>query len=147
MKTKHLLTVLERNKGKQLNFMLPDGRVLKGDLHITEVMNADIQSVDCGGRPDHFNETITQLWVNEASEKEVNWSVDKMLAIYHKVMKVQDLEPESESFIEYGDSEYPTIRYIIRNMDETETELTIQLGIKATACKPRTERLAMTACC
>ncbi len=147
MKTKQFLKILDRNKGKQLHFKLPDGTVLMGDLHITEVMNSSVRSVDCGGRPDHFNETVTQLWMNERSGKAENWTVDKMLSIYDKVMQHQDLDPEGESFIEYGDSEYPTIRYSIRTMHESGSDLTVQLGIKPTACKPKAQGLAMSGCC
>ena len=62
MKTKELLSVLEKNQGKALLFEYAPNLLVGANYHITEVKHMKIDSVDCGGRTDGWSETIIQLW-------------------------------------------------------------------------------------
>lgn len=147
MNTLEFYTLLKDNDGKSLEFLLPDGEKLTGDLHITEVMNSHIKSVDCGGRASEFNETVVQLWINESSIINAKWSTDKAFSILKKVESVQSFSDEAELFIEFGDSVHPTIRYTVNEVNDSDDDLIIKLEPKATACKPRLELDSVGSCC
>lgn len=147
MNTQELLYILETEKGKSLKFKLPDGIDITGDLHITEVKNYTVNSVDCGSRASTFDETVIQLWVNDLSDRDPNWTTDKAIGIINKVGKIQDYSPDGEVFIEYGDANYPTIKYSVSEFEVTSNELIIRLYSKPTMCKPREELELSTSCC
>ena len=136
MKTYELFETLNRNTGKALNFVLPGDKNITGDLHITEVKNVMVESVDCGSNEHLFRETVIQLWVNESSGKQVDWTVGKALGILNKVGAKKKYDTESEVFFEFGDSALSTAKYSIDNFVVTETGLDIHLYVEPTVCKP-----------
>ena len=71
---------------------------MKGDLHITEVKNVTVASVDCGLNAHDFKETIIQLWVNELSGVEAEWTGEKALNILHKVGLTQRYDLSSTTY-------------------------------------------------
>ena len=136
MKTYNLFEALNSNSGKTLNFILSDGKSITGDLHITEVKNVLVESVDCGSNEHLFRETIIQLWVNESSDKEVIWTTEKALDILNKVGAKKKYDTESEVYFEFGDSSSATAKYSIESIEEEEDQLNINLFVMPTVCKP-----------
>ena len=63
MLTKEVIDSFRARKGLPLEFIFENGSPLATGHHITEVKNVRIDSVDCGGAPDQWNETLIQLWV------------------------------------------------------------------------------------
>lgn len=147
MNTQTFLHTLNNNRDKALAFYLPDGNKLGGDLHITEVMNARIESTDCGSNSHNFEETTIQLWRNEHSGKTATWTVDKAIGILDKVGEIQPYMNDSELFFEYGDSELPTSRYSVKEVNDVEGELGLNLYVKAPVCKPSLAAQGALACC
>ena len=147
MNIQELLRTLKTEKGKSLIFSLPGGVSIDGDLHITEVKNYTVNSVDCGSRASIFDETVIQLWVNESSDRDPNWTTDKAIGIINKVGKMQEYSPNAEVFIEYGDANHPTIKYSISEFEIGPNELVIHLYVKPTMCKPREELELVNGCC
>ncbi len=147
MNTQTFLNTLNNNRNKALSFYLPNGNKLGGDLHITEVMNAKIDSTDCGSNSHRFEETTIQLWKNEHSEKVATWTVDKALKILDKVGDIQPYMNESELFFEYGDSTIPTSRYSVKEVKNTDTEIGLDLYVKPPVCKPSMAEQGALACC
>lgn len=143
MKTSNLLDKL-RSTNKTLQFQLPDRSLIQGDLHITEVKNVTIESTDCGGFTHDYQETVIQLWLNESSKKEANWSTFKASKIFDIVGKQREFLLDTEAFIEYGDSTHVTTKYTIQ-LEEEEDVLKISLGHTYPACKPK--MLLANACC
>ena len=145
MNTSELFKTFEKNPTKKLQFILPDGREVKGDLHFTEVKSVTVKSVDCGSNAHSFNETIIQLWLNERSGKEAEWLGSKAINILDKVGSAQHLDPDSEVYFEYGDSLSQTAKYSIDSVNYEKEDLLIQLYVKPTECKP--SRNKALACC
>lgn len=141
------LETLEANPAKRLSFVLPDGTNLRGDLHITEVKNITVESVDCGSNNHAFRETVIQLWVNAASAKPAEWTTDKALSILKKVQSGRPLVPGSELFFEYGDAERPTISYSIGELSNSAEQIELRLAVKPVQCKPGTLASEPAGCC
>jgi hypothetical protein len=148
MNTSTFITTLVNNTGKKLQFSLPDSTVISGDLHITEIQHHSVDSVDCGGNEHSYNETVIQLWVNENSENTAEWTTDKSLKIIGLVGEKQEYRDEAELFIEFGDSNHPTVRYSIQDVQENSETLIMALSVKPTVCKPSLNReVKAGACC
>lgn len=143
MKTSELLTIFKSND-LPLKFILPDGEQIGGDLHITEVKNVHVNSTDCGGNSHSFEETVIQLWKNEYSEREAEWSTTKARNIMDIVAKTQPFMLDTEVFFEFGDSTRLTSKYRVEASMDSEG---ISLWLKgvATECKPMSQNA--TACC
>lgn len=137
MNTQTFINTLVSNTNKDLSFILPDDTRLSGDLHITEIQNHVIDSVDCGGNAHQYHETVVQLWINETSGDDAEWRTEKALKIFEIVGEKIDFNDEADLLIEFGDSTHPTIRYSVARMVETSKGLVIMLKVKPTVCKPK----------
>lgn len=135
MKTNKFLQIIN-NTEKELNFILPNGEKITGDLHITEVKNVRIDSTDCGGNSHSFEETWLQLWINEDSNRLPYWTTNKAKGIFNIVESKQPFFMDSTIFVEFGDSKNPTSKYSF-NVEENETSINLKLWIPPTECKPR----------
>ncbi|MEX0723534.1 MAG: DUF6428 family protein [Gracilimonas sp.] len=148
MNTQTFINKLVSNTQKDLSFILPDDTRLSGDLHITEIQNHKVDSVDCGGNAHQYDETVVQLWINESSEDMAEWRTEKALKIFEIVGKQIKYKDEAELYIEFGDSTHPTIRYSVSRIVETEKDVTIMLSVKPTVCKPRLDTTGeLAGCC
>ncbi|NBC64332.1 MAG: hypothetical protein GVY07_01545 [Bacteroidetes bacterium] len=136
MNTSTFIHKLISNSGKKLQFVLPDQTVISGDLHITEIQHHSVDSVDCGSNPHSYHETVIQLSVNEWSDKVADWTTDKAIKIIDIVGQKSSFNDDAELFIEFGDSEHPTIRYSVESVFTTDALVAIQLNMKPTVCKP-----------
>lgn len=137
MNTQEFLENLNTHVTSRLRFILPKGKEIKGDLHITEVKSIHINSMDCGSNEYEYEETVIQLWNNEDSTKEANWLGSKAIQIFNEVQSRQKLYLESEAFIEYGDNVMPTSKYSIESIVKAQNDLMINLFVKPTECKPK----------
>lgn len=148
MITKTFIHTLVSNTNKDLVFILPDDTRFSGDLHITEIQNHTVDSVDCGGNAHQYDETEVQLWINENSRDVAGWRTEKALKIFEIVGDKIEYMDEAELLIEFGDSLHPTIRYSVGRIVETSQDVTIMLTVKPTACKPRiNSSKEMAGCC
>ncbi len=136
MNTSTFINTLISNTEKELQFVLPDGSNITGDLHITEIQHHNVDSVDCGGNSHSYNETVFQLSVNERSNKIAKWTTDKALKIIDTVGQKSTYNDKAELLIEFGDSNHPTIRYSVENIDLSSENVLIQMTFKPTVCKP-----------
>ncbi|NBC05237.1 MAG: hypothetical protein GVY20_16255 [Bacteroidetes bacterium] len=148
MNTSTFIHKLISNSGKKLQFVLPDQTAISGDLHITEIQHHSVDSVDCGGNSHSYNETVVQLWKNERSNKTAKWTTDKAIKIIDIVGQEKSYKDNAELYIEFGDSNHPTIRYSIDSYDSTTESVSIQLNVKPTVCKPKlTVGKELVSCC
>ncbi|WP_020402361.1 DUF6428 family protein [Gracilimonas tropica] len=149
MNTSTFIQNLVSNTAKDLQFTLPDQTKLSGDLHITEIQNHNVDSVDCEGNMHQYVETVVQLWINEASKDVAEWRTEKALQIFEIVGKKIDFKDDAELFIEFGDTVHPTIKYSVREIESNGEEVNVVLMVKPTACKPKLnlEATKMGACC
>lgn len=145
MKTSELLDTLNSHFESRLYFKLPNGEEIKGDLHITEVKKIAVESMDCGSNAHAYNETVIQLWLNERSKKDVEWTGEKAIDILNKVGALQPYNLESDVFFEFGDSANQTAKYSMLLHEGDANTLDIELFAKPTECKPRS--IFKLACC
>jgi len=148
MNTQNFINTLISNTNKDLSFILPDDTGLSGDLHITEIQNHKVDSVDCGGNAHQYDETVVQLWINETSDVHAEWSTDKAMKIFDIVGKKLTYKDDAELFIEFGDSNHSTIRYSVKNVRSDAERLIVDMTVKPTVCKPSQNRTKeMRTCC
>ena len=147
MKTYDLIKKLEAHKALHIEFEIQEGVFISPTFHITEVKNVSIESVDCGGNPDSYKQTVIQLWVNPKENFRESWTAKKALSIFNVVDKVKSIDPEAEIFFEYGDEEFRTSQYSIQNVVTTDDVLRIELYARPTVCKPSLVANGASACC
>ena len=145
MKTKDFLNVLRENGDKELKIEYRTGEFLPTAFHITEVKNVHIESVDCGGRPDSYDQTIVQLWWDGQEQKERAMSADKALQIFDIVHKVKPMKGDTDLFLAWGHGDLIPSNYKIQDIDIQEDSMTFKLFAPPTVCKPIFE-LGLTTC-
>lgn len=138
------LQKLAQQPAKELVFEYQENTFVPKAYHITEVKNVHIESVDCGGRPDTYDQTIVQLWVSGKETANRYMTVDKALKIFQIVDTKKPLKRDTEIFFEWGNG--PSLRtstYAVEAIHETEDQLILQLFVPATVCKPAAGKMAL----
>ena len=136
MKTKELLSVLEKNQNKGLLFEYAPNLLVGANYHITEVKHMKIDSVDCGGKTDAWNETIIQLW---ESPKELGkrdyMKVEKATEILNRVGELKPYIYDAEVKFEYSNAAFNTAQLYVQDFETTNKSLIFKLSIEDTRCK------------
>ncbi len=136
MRTKELLSVLEKNKEKGLLFEYAPNLLVGTNYHITEVKHIKIDSVDCGGKTDAWNETIIQLWESPQELGKIDYmKVDKALEILNRVGNLKPYDNESEVKIEYSNAAFNTAQLYIQEFEVKDNAIIFKLSIEDTRCK------------
>jgi len=126
---------LEQNADLHLQFEYEAGKFVDHSYHITEIKQAPIVSVDCGGQMNAWTEVIVQLWEPPVKEADRSMKVDKALRIVGIVEKSLPLNPEAVVKIEFGNSKFDTRQmYPGELVTEGET-FTVNLVPDFTQCK------------
>lgn len=119
-----------------LQFQYTEGKLVNAAYHITEIKQAPITSVDCGGVMNAWTEIILQLWVPENSEQQKRpMKVGKALSIVDIVEKMLPLNPSGTVKIEFGNSEFDTRQMFPNEMIVDEDALTVDLRPDGVQCK------------
>ena len=121
-----------------LQFQYAEGKLVDAGYHITEIKQAPITSVDCGGVMNNWTEIIVQLWVPETSRQEQAMKVSKALSIVNIVEKVLPLDPNGTVKIEFGNSEFDTRQLFPNEMIVDESSLIVDLRPDTVQCKAQT---------
>ena len=99
---------LEQNPDLFLQFRYQAGKFVDHSFHITEIKQAPIVSVDCGGVINSWTEVIVQLWEPPVKEADRSMQVSKALKIVNLVEKSLPLNPSAVVKIEFGNSKFDT---------------------------------------
>lgn len=135
MNTQTFLSKLEQlDPNTSLVFQYGDKTVAPG-YHVTEIMNALYESVDCGGQANVWRETIVQLQGPRAGEEAAFMTVKKFLSIYGRVTQSLAVHGQAELRLEYGDSDAPALRYHITAVDVRANTITVSLTPPGVTCK------------
>ena len=111
-----------------LQFKYAEGKLVDATYHITEIKQALITSVDCGGVMNAWTEIIVQLWVPESTEQQERpMKVSKALSIVDIVEKMLPLNPGGTVKIEFGNSEFDTRQMFPNEMFADGNALTVDL--------------------
>jgi hypothetical protein len=129
---------LQPHADKRLAFE-HDGRRIQPGYHVTEIKAASFRSLDCGARPQQWEETIVQLWDVADKPEHGHMPVRKFMGIWRKVNSDVGLNGETEIKFEWGDAITPAVHYIFVGLRvEGDTVIVSVEPVRAT-CKPRDE--------
>lgn len=131
-----LLTALEPYAGKALVIDY-GGRMIRPGYHVTEVKAGSFVTLDCGGNPDAWQETILQV-EDIAQEGEGDYlSVDKFRGILDQVAQRVELDAGARLTFEVGP---PDAAMQIFDVDRLRVEagrIVLRLVARSAICKPR----------
>lgn len=120
---------LAEHSYRSVRFILPTGSKLPPHAHVTEVARIDKKFIDCGGT--FRTETICRLQTWFADDTDHRLTAGKLLAILDKsasFLETDALEVDVEH-------EAPFIsQFPISKIDADGDVLTLELGVKHTAC-------------
>ena len=136
MQTKEFLATLAGLGDKEMIIEYRPGEFLPKAFHITEVKNVHTESVDCGGKPDSYDETVIQLWWNGKETAQRAMSAAKALKILHITDGVKTMQRGADLFLEWGHADLPPSKYKINEVIEEENTVTFRLFAPPTVCKP-----------
>jgi len=126
---------LELHPDQTLQFQYTADKWVDASYHITEIKQAPITSVDCGGKMNAWTEIIVQLWEPEEQQSDRAMAVHKALKIVNLVESSLALNPNAIVKIEFGNSAFDT-RQMFPNEIVVEGEnLNVNLQPDATQCK------------
>lgn len=128
-------STLEQNPDLHLQFQYEEGRFVDSSYHITEIKQAPIVSVDCGGVMNSWTEIIVQLWEPSAKEVDRSMKVGKALKIVSLVEKTLPLNPNATVKIEFGNSKFDTRQMYPGEFVTDNDAFTVNLVPDFTQCK------------
>jgi len=143
MTTAEFMQVLDESPAANLTFHVPEGRTVPSGYHITEIMNVQIDSVDCGGRSDSYTRQVAQLWNGSGAGEML--TTGKVRRIFQRVDSVRPLLSDSELFFEWGDDRTQTATWAIERVHLAERSVEVHLAVTLPTCKPALE--SSSACC
>ncbi|HEV7380057.1 MAG TPA: DUF6428 family protein [Dyadobacter sp.] len=145
--------MLEQNADLHLQFEYEDGKFVDRSFHITEIKQALIVSVDCGGVMNSWTEVIVQLWEPPVKEADRSMLVSKALKIVNLVEKSLPLNPNAVVKIEFGNSKFDTRQMYPGEFGSEGDRFTVNLVPDFTQCKALARdqacgtTMADSACC
>lgn len=126
---------LEKYPEQILQFQYAAGTLVAPSYHITEIKQAPITSVDCGGKVNAWTEIIVQLWEPEQPQTNRAMAVNKALKIVDLVEKSMDLHPKAIVKIEFGNTTFDTRQMYPGEIHLDGENLVVNLQPDATQCK------------
>jgi len=119
----------------QLQFRYAENKWVDASYHITEIKQAPITSVDCGGVMNKWTEVIVQLWEPEEVQQGPAMKVDKALSIIALVEKMLPLQPGAVVKIEFGNAAFDTRQMFPADVSVQGNNLVVDLQADKTQCK------------
>lgn len=126
---------LVANPNLDLQFQFTEGRWVDQSYHITEIKQAPITSVDCGGVMNAWTEVIIQLWEPGVKQQERAMKARKALSIIELVEKSLPLNPMAVVKIEFGNSQFDTRQMLPGVITTSGENLIVDLRPDAVQCK------------
>jgi len=126
---------LEQNPSLDLQFQYAENTWVKPSYHITEIKQAPITSVDCGGVVNRWTEVIVQLMEPEQQQQERAMKVRKAMSIIELVEKSLPLEGDAIVKIEFGNASFATRQLIPAEIIADGENLVVDLRADAVQCK------------
>src|SRR5206468_11891581 len=140
MTTKEFISALRATPGNQLVFVDLHGHAVHSGYHLTELKGASLETVDCGGKTNRWQETIVQLWVPENPDEDYMRAA-KFLTIFDQVRGMIALDVDSEIRVEYGDRNFFPSTYHVRSVTSDDATTRVLLEPPRTTCKARDRRM------
>ena len=144
-----LLAALAPHNDKALVFAYGTGEKVRPGYHVTEVKAGSFVTLDCGGNPDAWQETILQVEDIPAKEGGTYMQVGKFRAILAQVDRKVRLNGEARLTIEVSRPDEAMKIYDVAAVDLDGNRAVVQLGERPAICKPRhrAQQEVASACC
>lgn len=126
---------LQEHPELTLQFQYAANKWVDAAYHITEIKQAPIVSVDCGGMMNSWTEIIVQLWEPSEKDSERAMEVSKALSIVQLVEKTLPLNPLGIVKIEFGNAQFDTRQMYPGALTIAGANLIVDLVPDATQCK------------
>ena len=120
---------------RHLQFEFAENNRVHPTFHITEIKQANITSVDCGGKMNAWTEIIVQLWEPNKQDSLRSMKVEKALSIIELVEKTLPLNPKSPVKIEFGNDTFDTRQMHPQDFEINGDEIIVKLQADKTQCK------------
>ena len=141
MNTQEFVSRLQAHANTPLVFEYDHKRIQPG-YHVTEVIGARKQGLDCGANPETWAETIVQLWDVAGTASDTHMTTSKFVSIYQKVAAQLPLEQDAKLVFECGTDSSPAAHFVLQDMHFEHDEVIVRLEPKRVSCKPRDRMLA-----
>jgi len=126
---------LLQNPALDLQFQYADNKKVSASYHITEIKQAPITSVDCGGVMNNWTEIVVQLFEPAGGNQLRPMKVRKALAIIDVVEKALPLNPSGIVKIEFGNATFDTRQMYPNEFIISDEELVVDLRPDTVQCK------------
>jgi hypothetical protein len=136
MKIETLLNELNSSKDSDIHFELEENQVIPVGYHLTEIINEDRKSMDCGGNIHAEQRVLIQLHSRSTDVPEKQLSAGKFADIIEIANQKLNLFKEVDVHIEYGSAQMKTATYAVQEISKDEKGLKVHLFENAAACKP-----------
>ncbi|HJP64659.1 MAG TPA: DUF6428 family protein [Mucilaginibacter sp.] len=127
--------IMLQNTGLDLQFQYADERKVAASYHITEIKQAPVTSVDCGGVMNAWTEIIVQLYEPKGGTQLRPMKTRKALSIIDVVEKKLRLNPAGIVKIEFGNDSFDTRQMYPHQFITNDEELIIDLRPDTVQCK------------
>lgn len=135
IKWSELKEMLLQNPDLDLQFRYDNNKTVSPSYHITEIKQAPVTSVDCGGVMNAWTEVIVQL-MEPATENQLRpMKVRKALSIIDVVEKKLPLTPEAIIKVEFGNANFETRQLHPGDFIINDEELVVDLRPGNVQCK------------
>jgi len=144
-----VLTVLQSHFTKALVLHYA-GRTIRPGYHVTEVKAGSFVTLDCGGNPDAWQETILQVEDLGPDGTRDYMSAGKFAGILEQVQRRIALDSTARLTFEIGTPEVPMQVFDVNTLDIGSDRVELRLAARAATCKPRHRAAipaATTKCC
>ncbi len=144
-----LLDALAPHAGKALVIEY-GGRRIRPGYHVTEVKAGSFVALDCGGNPDHWQETILQVEDLPTQDGRSFMAAAKFRSILDTVAARIDLAAGARLTFEVGPPGAPMQVFDLEALDGDAGHVVLRLAARPAICKPRhrvPSTVAPAACC
>lgn len=146
-----ILNILEAHSDKALVLAYGDGKQVQDGYHITEIKAGSFVTLDCGGNPDAWRETVLQVEDIPLAEGSTPMTVAKFQSILRKVGSRVQLDNNARLTWEVSRPGNPMQVYDVAGIEiEIENDrATMRLSPRPAICKPRhrSQQAGGPACC
>jgi len=123
-------------------------RIVRPGFHVTEVKAGSFTTLDCGGNPDAWQETVLQVEDIPLEGDNVRMTAGKFRAILAQVDKKVRLNHDARLTIEIGRPGEAMRVFDVADISIHVDRAVLALGERAAICKPRHRAAqAASACC
>jgi hypothetical protein len=131
-----LLAALEPHDAKAL-VLEHDGHEVQAGYHVTEVKAGSFVTLDCGGNPDAWQETILQVEDIPLAEGNRQMRVGKFRGILAQVDRKVRLDHDARVTIEVSRPGEAMRVFDVAGVEPNGDRAIIRLGERPAICKPR----------